>query len=77
MKIEYLIPGLVVFAILLFVNQENRLKKIEKKQKKEMHEEQSIRYWVPGHLTSYYYPFDVLSTFRRHHRFHGSGYRYH
>lgn len=63
MKQEYyLIIGLLLVIIVILSNR--KMKDDEKK------EEEPIRYWTPGHLMSYYYPFHVPLRFRRHHRFH-------
>lgn len=69
MKEVYLIVGLLLIIIFLLSKQQQ---KQEEKEKEEKIDEiyKPIRYWAPGHLTSYYYPFRVPLRFRRHHRFH-------
>ena len=63
MKEVYLIIGLLLIIIFLLSKQRQQEKPVDKIYK-------PIRYWAPGHLTSYYYPFHVPRRFRRHHRFH-------
>lgn len=67
---SYLIIGLLF--MILFVLIQQRKDKEDKKEGEEV-----IKYWHPGHLMSYYYPFSVPRVFRRHHRFHGNRFRHH
>ena len=69
MKVSYLIVALLIVIIVMMAQQRG-----EKQQDKTS---KPITYWHPGHLMSYYYPFDVPRVFRRHHRFHGRRFRHH
>ena len=70
MKTNTLIVGLLI-AILVILS-------VQYKQDNEREKKNAgpIRRWWPGHLMSYYYPFHVPLTFRRHHRFHRDRFRH-
>lgn len=64
---QYVIVSLLLVVVFMLLQQNKQPKK----------QEEPIRYWAPGHLMSYYYPFHVPLRFRRHHRFHGKRHRRH
>ena len=76
-KVSYIVIFLLIMVILLMMGQRQMQKQMNEETKKDLHKENPIRYWAPGHLTSNYYPFRLNRIFRRHHRFHGGGYRHH
>ena len=69
MKLQYIVIVLLL-ALIFIVSKQSKAQKSDPEQK-----EQLIYRHYPSHMMSYYYPFPVMPTFRRHHRFHAQRHR--